>query len=245
MNKFVPPEITKKEVEAGHMSPLALYEPFKNITHYPPEYQDAGKFSHIPILSEKGKVSSEWENFHHYGFIRLSDQFLKDGLYLYTHYPQYYLKRLGYAWFQYFTSAHRALYALVARDNKAIRFIAGIYDYIFYGELPFNMGGMFGGSVYRAPFLFLILGLPVLFIFALWMAFKKPIDKIPINENQRVMLFYMCLVIAYVALVGNALEIPENNRFRFLTDAFYVTIFGLVVQFYILPYFKHNHPPSV
>jgi FtsH-binding integral membrane protein len=107
------------------------------------------------------------------------------------------------------------------------------------------MGGMFGGSVYRAPFLFLILGLPVLFIFALWMAFKKPIDKIPINENQRVMLFYMCLVIAYVALVGNALEIPENNRFRFLTDAFYVTIFGLVVQFYILPYFKHNHPPSV
>lgn len=233
MDRFASGELIKKEMEAGNISPLAVYEPFQRIDTYPKEYQDTGKFTGIPILNQAAKAEAGWENFHHYGFIKISDQFLKDGKYLYTHYPKIYLKRYLYAWFQYLTPSHRALYMLVVRDNAPLTAISHFYEYAFYGKIPFNVGGRMGGNVDREPFVFLILGLPALLLFALWMALKKNTKWIVVDSKQRIMLLYMALTIGFIAFVGNLLEIPENNRFRFTTDSFYTIILGMAITFII------------
>jgi hypothetical protein len=43
-------------------------------------------------------------------------------------------------------------------------------------------------------------------------------------------VLFAALMIIYVAMVGNMLEVGENNRFRFPTEFFYWAFFVLALQ---------------
>lgn len=38
------------------------------------------------------------------------------------------------------------------------------------------------------------------------------------------------MTVGWVALVGNSLDVGENNRFRFATDPLSLSLFGLLVE---------------
>ena len=78
----------------------------------------------------------------------------------------------------------------------------------------------------RVPLL-LALGLPVLLIFGLISTLQRRRNG---SVPQRVTLCFICLTIIYVAVVGNFLELTENNRFRFVTDPFYFILLSLALK---------------
>jgi hypothetical protein len=106
-----------------------------------------------------------------------------------------------------------------------------VYDYLCYGKIPRYQVHLGSVPIYYAPYtqprlyLFLLLGLPLLLIAGL-----RRVIRGDLEPDQRRLLLYLCLNIAFVALVGNALEVSENHRFRFTTDPLYVVLLGLVVQ---------------
>jgi hypothetical protein len=56
-----------------------------------------------------------------------------------------------------------------------------------------------------------------------------------LDRPQRVVLGFLCFNIAYVALVGNLLELGENNRFRFETDPLSLCLLGLLLERSLIP----------
>ena len=54
--------------------------------------------------------------------------------------------------------------------------------------------------------------------------------RLALDRRQRLLAGQMCFTIAFVAVVGNLLELGENNRFRFETDPLSVCLLGLTLQ---------------
>jgi hypothetical protein len=73
----------------------------------------------------------------------------------------------------------------------------------------------------------LLVALPLLTIFGLALAFRR------LRAGDRASggtVLFAALMIIYVAMVGNMLEVGENNRFRFPTEFFYWAFFVLALQ---------------
>jgi hypothetical protein len=96
------------------------------------------------------------------------------------------------------------------------------YDRIFFGRWPWS-----GDAEAPPRYLTLIVGLPALFVFGLALALRRSAGLRP---SQRALLAFMCFTTAYVAVVGNLLELGENNRFRFETDPFSLVLLGVSVD---------------
>ena len=75
-------------------------------------------------------------------------------------------------------------------------------------------------------FLFLLLGLPALVIFGIRQARRSSF----LSADQRLLLAYLCANIIFLALVGNSVEVGENQRFRFTTDPLSVVLLGVLLQ---------------
>ena len=69
------------------------------------------------------------------------------------------------------------------------------------------------------PYLIL---LPALLLWGCWLVLRRP--------DQRPLIAYLCAHILYIAILGIAFEIVETQRFRFMTDPFYVVLLGLALQ---------------
>ncbi len=108
-----------------------------------------------------------------------------------------------------------------------IRPASNLYDAVFF----LRWRGPGSEEDPRAPARYwgLILGLPVVFGFGLAAAFGRGPGR-RLDRSQRLLAAFLCFNIAYVAVVGNSLELGENNRFRFETDPLSVCLLGLSLQ---------------
>jgi hypothetical protein len=75
----------------------------------------------------------------------------------------------------------------------------------------------------------LILGLPAVFLVGLVSALGRGPGR-ALDRRQRLLAALLCFTIAFVAVVGNLMELGENNRFRFETDPLSVCLLGLALQ---------------
>ena len=75
-----------------------------------------------------------------------------------------------------------------------------------------------------------MLGLPLVFLGGVAAASGRGWAGRGLDRTQRLVVAFMCFNIAFVALVGNLLELGENNRFRFETDPLSLCLLGLVIE---------------
>lgn len=228
----VPSEERRRLVHQGVISELSLMDRYSPLAEYPERYTNVSGFEDIAALRQV-KKSTGHHNLNHLAYVAISRQYLRDSLYVTRHYPKAILVGFSRAWFQYFKSSSDAAFASGTRHRLA--FLSNLYDYAFYGKLPLNLSRVaklpiYDRKVRHYAYLFLLVGLPLVFVHGLRLALHGGRDTECLTRSQRMLLLYLCFNIAYVAFIGNAVEMGENNRFRFVTDPLYIVLLGLAIE---------------
>lgn len=245
----MPLEERRLLVARGRLSPLALTPDFNALDSYPEQYRRVEGFSGIPALRQVKKSTGQ-NNYNHLAYIPISKQYLRDDLYIILHRPRVFLKGLLCSWICYFQSSSN--FRILTGNRDRMPLIERIYDHVFYGVLPWRIWLPLQSNLIPEyfpqrdpmprPFLFLIIGLPLSVVFALRLAANPQRAGATLTRNQRALIFLVCSNIIYGALIGNLFEGAENQRFRFESDALYVVLLGLIVQYYALPRLRAAFP---
>ena len=213
-------------VDEMKLSQVSTIERFSELSSYPSKYLNLKGYEDIPALRQV-KKSTSYNNYNHLAYMAISEQYFKDALYILKHYPKTYLKGLSYSWRSYFKSSSD--YSFLKINRSKLLFMNNLFDYLFYGKIPFQI------SKFSSIYLFLLLCLPLLVFYALGLAFKINSIGGALSFKQQILILYICFNIIYVAVIGNSLEAWENNRFRFITDPLYLALMGLFLQYSLKP----------
>ncbi len=216
-------------VKEGKLSPLSLINRWAHLGAYPPEYAAVPeRFREIPALARPYK-STGAVNYNHYGNIAICRVYAKDARYGLFHRPQAFLTSVVFATFRYFVPSSDL--PVSPGNQQQIRGIIAFYDAL-HGKVPFSLGPLesFWERVGHRPFLFFLLGLPVLFLFGLQAAVRRPQGMDALDFPRRAVLAFFCFHIAMVAALGCSLDFLDAARYRFVTDAFYIALLGLLLS---------------
>ena len=214
----LPRDARDRLIRARILSPLAAVRPFAPLDAYPPSYEQVTAHADIPCLRDPLKSTGE-PNFNHLAYVSLSEQYLRDGLAVVRHAPRAYLRGVSEAWLDYASSASDS--SFLTPNAERARVLREGYDVLVYGRVP-GLVLERGGIGYRV-YALLILGLGAAWLFGLHLAARGP-------EGARPLAAFLCFSIAWVALVGNGLEVGENNRFRFVTDPLSAALLAAALQ---------------
>ncbi len=208
-------------VEEGRVSSLALVVPFSPLDLFPAGYRRAAG-SDVPILQRERKANGR-ANHHHLAYVRISKTYLADALALMKEFPGVYAESVGRAWLHYFMPPTE--YQPLRRNYSRILELDRFYSAAMYGADPRHWRPRFrrlrisptaGELVGRCSWLWLVCGSLALGCALLRLA-RTPWRQTGALPEQLTLLF-VSFQIVFVALVGNALELGENNRFRMMTD---------------------------
>jgi hypothetical protein len=211
-------------VAEGVLSPASLVPAFSRPRAYPRSYFEPPPTSRVRALVWEEKTTG-WPNFNHAAYIRISDDLRRDATWVLLHRPRTYLASVRDAWGIYFRSPGDLRF-LGAENIGVLRPASDFYDAIFFVRWPRPGEGDPRAAV---RYWGLILGLPIAFAVGLAAAFGRGRGR-GLDRPSRLLAGLLCFNIAYVAVVGNFLELGENNRFRFETDPLSLCLLGLALQ---------------
>ena len=219
----LPREEAERLVSAGTLSPASAHPAFSRARVYQGAYFDPPPATRVRALYWEEKTTGA-PNYNHAAYIRISEDLLRDSRWVLRHRPDVYLASVREAWSIYFRSPGELRF-LGAENIDAIRPARDFYDAVFFLRRPGP-----GGDADASPrYWGLILGLPAVFA----VGFVSALGRGPgrgLDRRQRLLVAWLCFNIAFVAVVGNLLELGENNRFRFETDPLSVCLLGLALQ---------------
>ena len=223
------PEERERLIASGRLSELSRVPAFGRPSQYPPELSEPDpRFAGVPAVSWLDKLT-EAANYNHLGYARVSRLYLGDALWVLRHRPATYLRGVGKAWEIYFRSAS-SLKFLGVENRRRLATAFDVYDYVFFGRVPwvgFPRTELGEADFSGARYLALWVGLPLVLGFGVAAALGR---VGALGREGRVVVGYLCFNIAWVALVGNLLELGENNRFRFETDPLSLVLLGLLLE---------------
>ncbi len=197
-------------VTSGTISPLSLIEPFSPPDAYPPAYFTTAGFDGVPAVSARLK-STGYGNMNHVGYARASQQYLQDSLTVLWLDPRTLAAASGDAWWIYSWSSSE--YRFLERNRIHIAAWNRAFNHVLYGR--WRDSGVYLG---------LVIALSLAVAFAIAVLFSRA------YAGDWQLLACVLFNVLYVAVVGNLVEMGENNRFRFATDALSMAIFTLMVQ---------------
>jgi hypothetical protein len=231
--RAMPPAVRQSLVAEGKLTPLAAIGRMSELDYYSRQYTEVRGFEHVPALRQRRR-STGANNYNHLAYIGISKLYLKDSLYVVRHQPKYLLVGWLNAWLSYFRSGTDMV--LVHGNLSKVVPLNILYDYACYGKIPYYRLHLGAIPLYYAPYseprlyLFLLVGLPLLLVFGFRVGWRRGHGRLALSTRQRMLVLYLCLNIAFVAAVGNAFEVGENQRFRFAADPLYVVLLGLWVE---------------
>ncbi len=216
----LPRDARDRLIRARVLSPVAAIRPFAPLDAYPAAYEQVSAHADIACLRDPLKSTGE-PNFNHLAYVALSEQYLRDSLAVVRHAPRSYLRGMAEAWLDYASSTSDS--SFLAPNVDRTRALVEVYDAVVYGRVP-GLVLERGGIRYRV-YGGLVVALPAAWLFGLWLAFGSD-DR----SRLRPLALFLCFTIAWVALVGNSLEVGENNRFRFVTDPLSIALLAVLLQ---------------
>ncbi|MFC1600883.1 ArnT family glycosyltransferase [Candidatus Sumerlaeota bacterium] len=214
---------------------VIMVEPFSSIDQYPEKYRDVpDKFSAIPGLTDEYKQSGAI-NLNHYGYLAISAEYLKGARDSISYDVAGYLKNVVWAWGFYAKPSWD--YCYMEDNGDKIR---GYLAFISLG----NAGPYFDRQVlgirhdldYSILSLLIIPTALLLVIIHLALCFTT-ITRVRVSCEARLCLCFIVFTILYVTVLGNSIELRENNRFRVQIDpllyiATVISLRGLGRKFY-------------
>lgn len=216
----------------GTVSAVSMVPPFSEPAKYSSLVPRSGPTG-IPVLDQEMKPSGV-PNFNNSLYVAVSRQYGRDALRILSARRAAYLRGLAESYLLYFlpASAYLFLDSNGAHIKGLVRlesFLGGRFVYHFDRRLRQTQPGRYYLQGFLNTGWFLILAYLLALILGLVLLFSRSSLITP-----RATLFFLWFNIAWMTLVANALEVGENNRFRFVTDplvfAFLVAVVSGWVQ---------------
>lgn len=206
-------------VEERRLSPLALQRPFSRLDRYP-EFVAATQPTGIPVLDRKYKSNGP-ANFNHLAYAAISRQYRDDALRVIHTHPAVYLESVATAYLIFFKPSSD--YPFVQENRVRITSFARLYNRVVAGQFvyPADPGFDFQGPGTIGYFIVIGFGLCALYGGVLAIRFLRHPNNV--SRHDAVLLF-LWMNLLYVTIVGNAVEMGENQRFRFLINPLLVAM---------------------
>ena len=211
-------------VAAGTLSPASGFPAYSRARVYQGAYFDR-PVTRVRALYWEDKTTGA-PNYNHAAYVRISEDLLRDSLWVLRHRPSVYLASVREAWSIYFRGPGELRF-LGAENIDAVRPAREIYDAVFFlrRAAPDTEDEREPGRYWA-----LIVGLPLVFGVGMLAALGRG-PGARLDASGRLLVGFLCFTIAYVAVIGNLLELGENNRFRFETDPLSLCLLGLALSY--------------
>ncbi len=215
----------------GTISAVSMVPPFSNPEKYYSAVPKPGPTG-IPVLDQELKPSTI-PNFNNTLFIAVSRQYGRDAFRILSARPAAYKRGLAESYLTYFlpASAYLFLDGNAGHISALDRFASIAFDGRFSYHSDHSLRQTDPGRYYLQSFLntgwFLILAYALVLVAGFFFLLRPssfrlhPSAFIPHPSS----FFFLWFSAAWVTLVANAVEVGENNRFRFVTDPL---VFALV-----------------
>jgi hypothetical protein len=201
----------------GTISAVSMIPPFSEPGKYSATIPMPGSTG-IPVLDEEVKPAGI-PNFNNTLFVAVSRQYGRDAFRILAARPAAYLRGLAESYLLYFLPA--SAYLFLNGNAVHIRSLDRIVSIIFNGRFVYHSDHTLRqtrpSQYYQQAILntgwFLMLAYVVVLALGL-LLLLRPSSLIPHSPS----LFFLWFSVAWMTFVANALEVGENNRFRFVTD---------------------------
>jgi len=209
----------------GRITAVSLVTPFSSLDRYPAALRRVPSPDH-PVLRAHAKRSGV-VNYNHIAYVEISRRYQRDALSLIAESPARYLSSVGRAWllFTWAPSEYWNLDRGRARMEGWNRlFNAIVYGvpaaFVGPGEPPDRLDGR--SLLHHAGLLFTVATVVAL-VLGFVVAIRDLRSRGPDTARSLTLLF-MVGTFLWVAFVGNALEMRENNRFRFMVEPLIIAL---------------------
>ena len=198
--------------DSGTISPVSMVPPFSNPDKYYgalPKPTPTG----IPVLDQEMKPSSI-PNFNNPLYVDVSRQYGRDALAILKAHPPAYLRGLTESYLLYFLPASAYLFLdanaghIKALDRFASIAFNGRFSYHSDHSIRLTQPARYYFQGLLNTGWFLILAYILVLILGLVRLLRRSGSS----------FFFLWFNVAWVTSVANAVEVGENNRFRFMTD---------------------------
>ncbi len=241
MTKFLTVPERQALYDNGVISAVSLMPPFSNPDKY---YSIVPKppLTDIPVLDQEWKPSGE-PNFNNALFIAVSRQYGRDAFKILVKHPASYLHCLAVSYSIYFqpTSKHQFLDGNAGRVTALDR----LYNIVFSGRFSFHLDRSLRQTQPARYYLQSLLNMGWLPIIAyalvlIWgfvLLVRRPATRDGAVSSQPQAsrthpssFFFIWFNVAWVTIVANAIEVGENDRFRFVVDPLVVILLATLVS---------------
>ena len=215
----IPPAERRVLAQSGRLGAVSLVKPFSPLVDYPPALRAGGAIDH-PVLRAPRK-STTAPNYNHAAYLGISRAYGRDARAMIRARPDVYLGSVAEAWTQFALAP--SLYLFLETNRARIPVYSGLFSGALYGfalePLPTDRAPTREDVRYRmrpwgAAFVLLAL-------FGVGVAALRGAREAFGAEGDRALgatLLFSAGTTLYVAVLGNAFEIGENNRFRFMVE---------------------------
>ena len=206
---------------SGVISPGSFIQPFSSPDRY---YGDAPKPlpTGIPVLDQELKPSGA-PNYNNVVFVAVSRQYGRDALRILAAYPSAYLRTVVISYLRCFRPASSD--PVLARNAAHVSTLIRLEEIVFDGRFSYHRQPAADPVIHFQQCLSET-GWFIAIAYALAFAIGLVLLLRPALRAQRSSLFFLWFNAVWVVIAANAVEIGENDRFRFAADPL---VFALLV----------------
>ncbi len=214
----VPPDELEELIARGTLSAQARIRPFSSLLEHP-GHALAPPGSHI-VLSAR-QTGSGSPNFNHWAYLNISRQYRQDSVALIRARPEIYLRSVGAAWEVFCTPPSG--YTFLQPNRAHIKRYESLFSRFVLGARSGQAepdGNVLTSEHIRSRFcyiwaLLVALSLP----WAVYRGFVGLRSKEGQSDRAHgIVLLFLAANALFIALIGNAFELGENQRFRMLAE---------------------------
>jgi len=192
---------------------LVKIEPFSTdlslYTHYGIRQVKTG----IPVLDDSSR-DGQYGNTHNLIYLDASRVNIRDAVYVFRNYMGYIFKNRKEVFLNnYFLPSDQCEYFYAGGESKQV-------DRFYKKFILWSIG--------KNKFLLLILGLPVLFVYAFYKFLRSFCSKSKDFWMRSVFAFILISII-YLTVI-TVFAWTDYSRYRFLVDSFYLVLFGILIN---------------
>jgi hypothetical protein len=228
----IPASEREEMLREGRIGAVSLVTPFSSLDRYPPALRRMPPHDAHPVLREYVKASGI-VNYNHLAYVEISERYQRDALALIAAEPSRYAASIGRAWLLFSWSPTE--YWFLAKSRAHMSDWNRLWNALVYGvpaawtepgEPPDRLDTR--SLLQHAGLLFAVVGAAAL-AFAGWRGIRD-LRAAHGHRARGATLLFMSTTVLWVACVGNALEMRENNRFRFMIEPMIVGMLAVALE---------------